>query len=360
MAWLHVPSTVCPSAPEAADSNSACASPNLDIALCVTLSGKATLRPLSWRGWQTRPWIKLLSGTTLPPSTAALGVASRISSLRDTPASHLVPPGGGSAPTIPGISGPTSLASSESAAPPPSSSKTFPTIYVWDSARSSMSWDRWVIALRRDSLLRRKSARAMSACACLPWPTPRTFDAEQRGTINLGPSSSHTLGNAAAMWPTPKASSGGANSKLQERGAGGPDLVETVQSWPSPAARDWRSPNSRSSQERRNVQSRRGQQLPNFVEHCFPSLPPAPIPPSGRASSTSTRRLNPRFVEWLMGWPIGWTDCGSAVTGLSLWLARSRTVLSALLSRPAIEPNGQLLLFGEPLNDPAPPQSQLG
>jgi hypothetical protein len=22
--------------------------------------------------------------------------------------------------------------------------------------------------------------------------------------------------------------------------------------------------------------------------------------------------LNPRFVEMLMGWPIGWTDCGSA------------------------------------------------
>jgi len=24
--------------------------------------------------------------------------------------------------------------------------------------------------------------------------------------------------------------------------------------------------------------------------------------------SGSNRRLNPRFVEWLMGFPIGWTD----------------------------------------------------
>lgn len=24
----------------------------------------------------------------------------------------------------------------------------------------------------------------------------------------------------------------------------------------------------------------------------------------------SPRRLNPQFVEWLMGWPIGWTGCG--------------------------------------------------
>lgn len=35
---------------------------------------------------------------------------------------------------------------------------------------------------------------------------------------------------------------------------------------------------------------------------------------SGEKSSTSDRTLNPRFVEWLMGWPIGWTDCDSQVT----------------------------------------------
>lgn len=30
---------------------------------------------------------------------------------------------------------------------------------------------------------------------------------------------------------------------------------------------------------------------------------------------TSLPQLNPRFVEWLMGWPIGWTDCGRVETG---------------------------------------------
>ncbi len=34
-------------------------------------NGKPTPQPLSWRGWKTRPWIRLLSGTTLEPSTAA-------------------------------------------------------------------------------------------------------------------------------------------------------------------------------------------------------------------------------------------------------------------------------------------------
>jgi DNA (cytosine-5)-methyltransferase 1 len=24
--------------------------------------------------------------------------------------------------------------------------------------------------------------------------------------------------------------------------------------------------------------------------------------------------LNPTWVEWLMGWPLGWTDCGASAT----------------------------------------------
>ena len=38
------------------------------------------------------------------------------------------------------------------------------------------------------------------------------------------------------MWPTAKALTGGANSRREERGAGGPDLQEAVQSWATPTA----------------------------------------------------------------------------------------------------------------------------
>jgi hypothetical protein len=44
--------------------------------------------------------------------------------------------------------------------------------------------------------------------------------------------------------------------------------------------------------------------------------------------------LNPSFVENLMGWPIGWTDCAQPETGLSRWLLHSRGVLSTLVSPP--------------------------
>ena len=62
----------------------------------------------------------------------------------------------------------------------------------------------------------------------------------------------------------------------------------------------------------------------------------------GSGCSSAPRTLNPLFVEALMGWPIGWTDCGSAVTGLSRWSRLMRSKLSRLLQAPTDE---QLDLF---------------
>jgi len=50
----------------------------------------------------------------------------------------------------------------------------------------------------------------------------------------------------------------------------------------------------------------------------------------GPTSSCATLNLNPRFLEMLMGWPDGWTDSASPVTGFALWLRRSRGALSRL------------------------------
>ena len=42
--------------------------------------------------------------------------------------------------------------------------------------------------------------------------------------------------------------------------------------------------------------------------------PPPPDAVEWREVVNERPTLNPRFVEWLMGWPIGWTDCDSQVT----------------------------------------------
>ncbi|WP_255509579.1 hypothetical protein [Oceaniovalibus sp. ACAM 378] len=42
------------------------------------------------------------------------------------------------------------------------------------------------------------------------------------------------------------------------------------------------------------------------------------------------RRLNPLFVGWLMGWPIGHALCACSATEFTLWQQRMRGALSQL------------------------------
>jgi len=46
--------------------------------------------------------------------------------------------------------------------------------------------------------------------------------------------------------------------------------------------------------------------------------------------SRNKRRLNPLFVEWLMGWPSGHALCACSATEFALWQRRMRGALSHL------------------------------
>ena len=54
--------------------------------------------------------------------------------------------------------------------------------------------------------------------------------------------------------------------------------------------------------------------------------------PSSPSTRGSRRLLNPDFVEWLMGWPIGWSalDLPLPATEWSRWWQHMRGSLSAL------------------------------
>ena len=69
-------------------------------------------------------------------------------------------------------------------------------------------------------------------------------------------------------------------------------LSRSVTSWPTPATRDYRTPNSQDSQQRRNADSKRGQQLSNFVSHDS-SLPAPTNSTDGEKCSQSTTALAP-------------------------------------------------------------------
>ena len=48
---------------------------------------------------------------------------------------------------------------------------------------------------------------------------------------------------------------------------------------------------------------------------------------NGEKRSHGTLSLNPAFTDWMMGWPIGWTDPLQPVTGWSRWLQQMRGLL---------------------------------
>ena len=84
-----------------------------------------------------------------------------------------------------------------------------------------------------------------------------------------------TLANAVRMWPTPKGSPSGPDfARMNRDGSGGDDLATAVarETFNTPRARDWKAGG----------------------KECLPEQ--------------IGGQLNPPWVEWLMGFPIGWTD----------------------------------------------------
>lgn len=73
------------------------------------------------------------------------------------------------------------------------------------------------------------------------------------------------------------------------------------------------------------------------------SLPGLETSTDGETSLPGRRSLNPLFVEWLMGWPPGWTSIASnasacSATALCRWKQRMRSALSSLGSPLAALP----------------------
>jgi hypothetical protein len=133
-------------------------------------------------------------------------------------------------------------------------------------------------------------------------------------------------------WPTPRTITGGAESaeRKQELGrteSGGSDLQSAAANWPTLATRDYRSPNAASHMDR-STGAKHLDQLPIFIEHSF--LPAPPTSTHGdKSPSTSARRLNPDFVDWLMGLPPGWTDYAPLET--ASYLSKVRSLLHSFL-----------------------------
>jgi hypothetical protein len=162
------------------------------------------------------------------------------------------------------------------------------------------------------------------------------------------------LALSITKWSTPKATDGAKGGLGQSYGAGGmPPLPAQAAQWPTPAAQNWKG-SSKASVTRADGKSRmdilhyRAEQGftrpdPVITAHGLRSSPHAPISrplwasmiaSHGRVVSRrilkarARRRLNPLFVGWLMGWPIGHALCACSATEFTLWQRHMRGALS--------------------------------
>jgi hypothetical protein len=350
-----------------------------------TRSGKHTLAA-SWRlAWKKAPWLQRLYGAAIsqssqPESFAAWWTASLLASRARTSAL----PGAG-----PGSTAPALACSSTSSTLPTiavrgacfwrtSQASLLPPPPLWTrpkanslSARPPESWENWPTAggMRNTSLFQHPTwVPAMDAAAgsALPggvWTTPDGCSGA-RDMSKIDPElqkradTKRTTGlpTEVAMWLTPHGMSG--MDKNGKPGAGGEFAKQASQwatptssdnanrttqvapshgvthglvlagqacSWPTPAARDAKGPNSQAHVTTNGTGRMHMDPLANFVAFS----PLVRQIPDGQPSSLQTpslrRHLNPLFGSWLMGWLSTWTIAephASSALATVLWRRR--------------------------------------
>lgn len=359
--WLYVPnlSTSSASAPEAADLISA------SSWQCQTLAASC-----SWRGkpspaatWSQRcnkvSWLRQLCGAMSPPSTAAHGAVLWMVSLAAFRASRTALPASGRDPTTSATCGATQGVSSSSRGRGSSLSRMSKACSrrspasIRERYGSGVTYSDWVSALRADCLRRQRSARAINASAFSSsvWRTPT--DDSRRGGPPIGTETGKRrphdrfagqVLDSPTNWPTPTANDWKGSGPSIERADGkmrGDRLdYATEQFWNTPAA---------SYGESHQPGNSRSYNLTMDLAADMYSRLAHPTYEVGQVSSHPRRSLNPLFVEWLMGWPPGWTllawtDFACSATALSRWKALMRSELLRL-GLPPEAPAEQLGLF---------------
>lgn len=160
----------------------------------------------------------------------------------------------------------------------------------------SETWPRWGLMLNGECWVQPMLALRTSGTESGLWPTPK---ASVRGDC---PSErarrSPSLESAVVTWPTPTVC-----DNYNRKGASktsGDGLATAVKNWPTPVA-SMHKGSSPASLTRKSGKSRENDRLDHAV------------------MASDGGALNPQWVEWLMGWPIGWTDLKPLETDKFLW-----------------------------------------
>jgi len=263
---------------------------------------------------------KILRQRTLDGELAS---TARPSSAGDFHASRSVVPGSDEARRMTVTSGRKCLESCGSSGPLGCLERMLLESSIWNSKLVVLTWKVKAMPSGRSLFQLAGSVLGTGENGCLSLlPTPTTQEAEteceltetgRRKTKTGDGSHSLNLARTVKMWPTPKAEERGGYQRDQGiKGKERLTLTGAVKLWPTPTARDYRDQHGRDSEAfRKRLDHPRGV---NLVEEL--------------QRRGVTGQLNPPWVEWLMGFPIGWTDCDAS----GMQLSRSRCIRSLRLS----------------------------
>ena len=279
--------------------------------------------------WKRDSWTQHLSGRILRPSLGQTFVTEWTSSLEVTLASLLAQPENALEPTTPDIFGPSSQAEFGFSDQECVSLKTSKDISAWGCPTSSKTWQDWVTEQRGEYSARLKLVRLINARGSSSWPTAKARDWKDTMGCSLdavNPDGTHrnrrdrlvgaiaaeihgqaalanpsTNGSHQGLWATPR---GAMASMYPEYGQhwndnrGGESIATQVwkeEQWAAPQTRD-----NRSGGRERWDNPNRSKNLNDQIA----------------TKTTQNAKLNSRWVEILMGLPVGWTmpSCQSPVT----------------------------------------------
>ena len=227
---------------------------------------------------------------------------------------------------------PASTASAADCGPssPGSLTSYDPTTRSWRTSQRSFleGWETFSGTWPRSGMMRsgtafplRPLARLTAATGSGLWATPvaqpangtpERFLERKRESVARGAKMGICLTDLAmqvqaaqrGMWPTPH----GFSPDGRSNGPSGNELGHAVNRslWPTPSARDWKGAPASLDTMPANARP-----LNEVVRFATPggSRPHDTDQLSGRLSNQIGGSLNPTWVEWLMGLPLGWTDC---------------------------------------------------
>ena len=240
------------------------------FAQSVTWRSKFMSKQYWLKRFKKGDYVQHLSGLTLSPSMHDHFVESWTESQEVSHVSHFQAPENEKDKKTQGTYGQASQMQFDFADPDGSSSKTCQDWLPLGCVTSCKTWDKWVTERRGVYSVRKKLALHTKGNECSSWATPQASD-HIEGARTAKESNQKCLGrdlNQMQNWPTPRAGNPGS----RKPGTGGKILAEEA-----------KIHNGLQDPEKSNT--------------------------SGK--NQGSPKLNPNWVEQLMGLSTGWTDLGS-------------------------------------------------